>query len=268
MNRTLHKRMPILFLMTTLPLAGCTPSQSQIQKVLEEHPEIILSAIEKNPERFSAALAKASQTARQQQQQLAARQEQERIDRELSQPLEPSVSKERAILGNPSAPITVVEYSDFQCPFCARAHETMNTLLKNHGQKIRYVYKHLPLPFHPMAMPAAKRFEAIALQSKSKAYEFHDEIFENQQRLSEGEKFLDSAAKKVGADLSRMKKDMESPEVNRRIEEDMAEARKFGISGTPGFIIGGISIRGAQPYANFESVLQKAEQRVIAGEKK
>ncbi|NBY19279.1 hypothetical protein EBQ74_03325 [bacterium] len=134
---------------------------------------------------------------------------------------------------------------------------TVEELKKKYGKKLVVTFKHLPLPFHPMAMPAAKRFEAIALQSPKKAYAFHDEVFKNQERIAGGEAFLDEMVKKVGANLDKVKKDMESPVVQRNIASDQEEAQKFGIQGTPGFVIAGVTIKGAYPVEAFEEILQK-----------
>ena len=158
------------------------------------------------------------------------------------------------------AKITIVEYSDFQCPFCSRGYDTMKALEQKYGDKIRVIYKHLPLEMHPQAMPAAQYFEAIALQDHGKAQKFHDMVFENQQELNEKkEKFLDEAAKKVGADLAKVKKDIKTDAVNDRIKKDMAEAQKFGFSGTPGFLVNGIAVRGAVPPQHFESIIERLE---------
>ena len=152
----------------------------------------------------------------------------------------------------------IVEYSDFQCPYCRRGFEVMNEVSQKYGPKIRFLYKNLPLPMHPMSMPAAKRFEAIALQNPKKAYQYHDEVFSHQDQLnSGGEKFLDSVAKKLGVDMAKMKTDMNSDKVNDRIHADMAEAEKFGISGTPGFLVGGVSIRGAYPFPAFQEIIDR-----------
>jgi protein-disulfide isomerase len=109
-----------------------------------------------------------------------------------------------------------------------------------------------------MAMPAAKYFEAIALQDHSKAEKFYNEIFNNQGDLrSKKEGALKDAAKKVGADLKRLEKDLNSETVTKRIQADMEEARKFNFSGTPGFIINGVSLRGAYPFPEFKAIIDR-----------
>jgi protein-disulfide isomerase len=177
---------------------------------------------------------------------------------EFKNPKKPKVSADRAVLGSLSAPIIIVAYSDFQCPYCSRGASTIEEVRKKYGKKVAFVFKHLPLPFHSMAQPAAEYFEAIAIQEPAKAYKFHDEVFKNQQQLqSGGENLLAEIAKKVGADMERLKKDLKSPKVQKRIEEDKAEAKSFDISGTPGFIVAGVSLKGAYPLQSFEEIIER-----------
>lgn len=244
-------------ILMALVLAGCT-SESQIKSVLEKNPDILFSAIEKNPDKFMEVVQKASMAAQRKQQEDMEKEEQQRVENEMKNPLTPEWNDERATIGAKDAPIQIVEYSDFQCPYCGRGYQTLKQVLKAYPGKIRFMFKNLPLPMHPLAMPAAERFEAIALQDKEKAYKFHDTIFENQQKMnSGGEKYLDSVAAKVGADVARMKKDMAGDKVKARIEADMKEAEKYGISGTPGFIVNGVSVRGAYPFEHFKGIIDK-----------
>jgi protein-disulfide isomerase len=178
-------------------------------------------------------------------------------EEELKNPKNPEIGSDRAVMGNRKAPIKVFVYSDFQCPFCKKGFETVEELKKKYGSKLMVMFKHLPLPFHPMAMPAAKRFEAIALQSPKKAYAFHDEVFKNQGGLSGGEAFLDEMVKKAGADVDRVKKDMESPKVQQHIQADQEEAKKYNIQGTPGFVVAGVTIKGAYPIQTFVEIIDK-----------
>jgi predicted DsbA family dithiol-disulfide isomerase len=163
-----------------------------------------------------------------------------------------------AIFGDKKAPITIVAFSDFQCPYCKRGFETVSQVEKKYGKEVRFVFRHFPLPFHSMAKPAAEYFEAIALQSPEKAYLFHDEVFRNQNLLEpEKEKFLDKATKKAGADMNRLKADLKSPEVKARIQNDMDEGQKLGVRGTPKFFINGVSLTGARPLSDFESIIDR-----------
>ena len=131
-------------------------------------------------------------------------------------------------------------------------------MLKAYPNQIRFIFKHLPLDFHPKAMPAAKYFQAISLQSAEKAYKWHNLIFENQAELrAKGDAFMKDSAKKVGADLKRIEKDLKDPVIMAQITKDMEEAKKFNFSGTPGYLINGISLRGAYPFSEFKTIIDK-----------
>lgn len=245
----------ILGVVLVAALTACTKNSNNA--------DAIFKVLEENPKRLVQVMQKASNEMRRAQQEEAEKAEKLQREEEIKNPKKPEIAANRAVRGDRNAPLLIVTYSDFQCPYCQRGFATVEELKKKYGAKMAFMFKNLPLPFHPMAMPAAKRFEAIAKQSAEKAYNFHDEVFKNQNQLSSGgEKFLDATAKKVGANVDKMKKDMESDEVKANIEADMAEARKFGIEGTPGFVVGGITLKGAMPMEEFEKVIQS---RGLAG---
>ncbi len=240
-------------------LAACAPTKSQIQDLLEKNPDILVGAIQKHPNQIMEALQKAAMASQQQQQQKAEQEEQTRMDNEFKHPLEPTLPKDRAYFGPEDAPITIVEYTDFQCPFCQRAYQTLQQVEKAYPGKIRLLYKSFPLTnIHEYAMDAAKRFEAIALQNKAAAYKYYDDVFQHRDELlKDGTKFLDRAAKQAGANVAKMKKDMDGKVVSDRIKADTSEAEKFGFTGTPGFIISGVSVRGAYPFDTFKQIIDK-----------
>lgn len=239
-------------------LTSCAPSAKQLKEAVEKDPSIVFAAIEKDPEKFIEVVNKAAREAQAKGAEKAAQEENGKRDEEFKNPLKPEIDENRAIWGPKDAPITLVEYSDFQCPYCSRGYQTIQEVKKAYPGKIRFVFKHLPLDFHPLAMPAAKMFEAIAKQSVEKAYKFHDLVFENQGELnSKKEAFLKDMAKKAGADVKKMEKDMEDPGIAERIAKDTAEAQKFGISGTPGFIINGVSLKGAYPFPEFKTIIDR-----------
>jgi len=238
-------------------MVGCT-SKDAIKSTIENNPEILFNVIEKNPDKFMEVVNKAVQTAQVKQRENAAKAEEQERDEEIKNPKKPELSDDRVAWGPKDAPITIVEYSDFQCPYCSRGYTNLKEVEKRYPGKIRVVYKHLPLDFHPKAMPAAEWFEAIALQDKDKAHKFHDEVFEHQDKLQGNhEQFFTSVAKKLGVDVSKVKADLKSEKVKSHIEADMAEARKFGFQGTPGFLINGVSLRGAYPPDEFAKIIDK-----------
>lgn len=237
--------------------AGCT-SKQQMQKMIEDNPEIVFGAIKKNPKKFVEVVNEAVKTAQESSREDEAKAEQARMEEEMKNPKKPVIEDDRVVFGSKTAPITIVEYSDFQCPYCGRGYQTVKEIEKEYGDKVRIVFKHLPLDFHPFAMPAAKYFEAVAKQDPKKAEKFHDEVFSNQKELNQdGEKFLKATVKKVGANLAKAEKDMNSESVQKRISTDMEEAKKFEFSGTPGFLINGVSLRGAYPFPEFKKIIDK-----------
>lgn len=245
-------------LITSLFITNCAPTAQQLKDAVEKDPSIVFVAIEKHPDKFIEVVIKAQQEAQQAAQKRQVEEEEKRIENEFSNPLKPNISEERVIFGNKDAKITIVEYSDFECPFCSKGYFTVKEVLKQYANDVRVIFKHLPLDFHPNAMPAAQYFEAIAKQDHGKAQKFHDYIFENQSELkAKGKDFLKEAAKKVGADLKRVEKDLNSEDIMKRIEADTKEANEFGMTGTPGFIINGVSFRGAYPFAEFKRVIDR-----------
>ena len=241
-----------------LAISACAPSAKQLKEAVEKDPSIVFAAIEKDPAKFIEVVNKAAQDAQRVGAEKQQEEEKKAREAEFANPLKPEVDQNRVFFGKKDAPITIVEYSDFQCPYCSRGYQTMKQVLKEYDGKVRIVFKHLPLDFHPLAMPAAKYFEAIAKQSHEKAEKFHDMVFENQGMLKDkGEAYFDEVAKKVGADLKKVKADLKSEDITKRIEADMEEAKKFNFSGTPGFIINGVSLRGAYPFPAFKEIIDQ-----------
>ncbi len=238
-------------------IAGCT-SKQQIEKTLTDNPEIVFNAIKKNPKKFVEVVNEAVKSAQEGARADEEKEESGRLEEEFKNPKVAKVDEGRVIFGSKNAPVTIIEYSDFQCPYCSRGWTTVKEVQKNYPDKVRIIFKHLPLDFHPLALPAAKYFEAIALQDHSKAEKFHDLIFANQAKLNQdGEKFLKDSAKKVGANLAKVEKDLSNETVTARIASDMEEAKKFEFSGTPGFLINGVSLKGAYPFPEFKKIIDR-----------
>jgi protein-disulfide isomerase len=254
----LRKLALIALTTTAFALTSCAPSAKQIKEAVEKDPSIVFVAIEKNPDQFIEVVNKAAQDAQRKTQDKAIAEESKKRDEEFANPLKPEVQADRVIFGNKDAKVTIIEYSDFECPYCSKGYQTVKQVLKEYPNDVRVVFKHLPLDFHPQAMPAAKYFEAVARQGSEKAEKFHDAIFENQGELrSKGEDFLKNTAKKLGVDMKKLDKDVKDETLMTRINSDMEEAKKFNFSGTPGFLINGVSLRGAYPFPEFKTVIDR-----------
>ncbi len=256
----MKKMTPIIALITALFVTSCMNEQ-KVADLLKEKPEIIFDAIKAEPAKFMETIQEVANAAKGEMEKKRVEAEKQAFEESFKNPLEPKIRDDESFRGPKDAPLVIVEYSDFECPFCSRGYNTVNQLMKKYEGKIKFVYKHLPLSFHPQAMISAQYFEAIRLQSADKAFAFHDEIFDNQKQLRLGKKFLDKIAKKVGANMSKLKKDIDSDKVKDRIKEDMAEAAKFGIQGTPGFVFNGIPVKGAYPVSHFDTIIEELKKR-------
>jgi protein-disulfide isomerase len=155
------------------------------------------------------------------------------------------------VKGSPRAPVTIVVFSDFQCPFCGRAEPTVKQLEDEYKDKLKVVWKNQPLPFHPNAMPAAKA--AMAANKQGKFWEMHDKLFSNQQAL--GDAVYAQYAKELGLDMAKFNADLNSPEIAQSIQKDMQEGASLGANGTPTFFINGRQLVGAQPIDQFKQVI-------------
>ena len=246
-----------------LSLTGCGPVF--LKKLLKDNPDIITDSIKANPEKFMEAISEAQEKYRQTLVKKRIEQQKEQRKKEFDSPKKPQLGKNRVYFGNKEAPITIVKYSDFQCFFCAKAAKTIKQILDKYPKDVRVLYKHLPLGNHPQAGPAAKYYEAIGIQSAKKAQKFHDMLFEKQQEVSRGEKLFKELAKKLKVNMAKLNKDLKT--VGDTVAKDEAEAQKFGINGTPGFLVGGVGISGAQPFSAFKEVIEEHLNRKKDGGK-
>lgn len=238
---------------------GCSraPSADQIEQELQQHPEILYRVIERHPADFIAALNKAAQVAQVATQQNAARDAAAKMEEEFRNPKVPALDK-RIAFGNPSAPITIVEYSDFECPYCRRERDVLVEVMRHYGENVRLVVKQTPLEIHPHAMKAALMYEAVAKQDPQKAFKLYDELFNNQDKLeTQGEAYLQLAVRGVGADLARATADAQSDAIRQLVQADLEEGRRFGFTGTPGFLINGVSLEGTHPAEAFERIIDR-----------
>ncbi len=138
--------------------------------------------------------------------------------------------------GKASAKVTLVEFADFQCPYCARATEVVNQVLERYPDDVRYVFKQLPLTsIHRFAEPAARA--AFAAERQGKYWEMHDILFENYRALDDAS--LKKYAAQIGLDVARFEKDMVDPEIAARVQADMTEAQTLGVNSTPSFFMNG-----------------------------
>lgn len=152
--------------------------------------------------------------------------------------------------GGKTAKVVIVEFADFECPYCARAHETVMAVLKAYGDKVRIVFRHYPLSFHAKAPKAA---EATACaDEQGKFWEMHDALFESQELDVES---LKIQAKQIGVDDVKFASCLDSGKTAALVKRDMVAGQVAGVSGTPAFFINGFMLSGAQPEDAFRKVI-------------
>jgi protein-disulfide isomerase len=164
----------------------------------------------------------------------------------------------RPAKGPANAPIQMIEFSDFECPFCFRANPTIAKVLSTYGDRIRLVYRHYPLPNHPNARPAAEA--SACANEQGKFWEYHDRLFANQSRLTADD--LKQHAAALGLDAGKFNACVDSRRFQKDVDEDAAAGQLAGVSGTPHFFINGRPLSGAQPFEAFQEVIDDELQLV------
>lgn len=237
--------------------AGCATraSREDIRAALRDDPDLVLDVLREHPKELDdilvAMLADRKERARQ-----------ARRQAELENPLQPDLSGGRLSLGRPDAPVLMVAYSDFLCSHCARAVDTVHALLSRHPE-VRFVFKHFP--HSRQGADLALTFEALGRQDPALAWRFHDEVFRRQRELAQDEGVLARILDGLAPDRARLEADLRDPALEERLVADSQEADRFGFDGTPSFLVGGVSLVGNQPLAQFEELLNLVEKQGAAG---
>jgi protein-disulfide isomerase len=174
-----------------------------------------------------------------------------------SEPTPPAEPVQVDVMGAPAqgpadAKVTMVEFVDFECPFCGRyARDTLPRLRREYGDRIRYVSRQFPLEIHPNAERAALAAECAGEQGRY--WPFHELLFKHQDAL--GKPDLAGYARQVGLDMDRYERCIHDPDTEARVQRDIADGRRYGVTGTPAFFINGRLVSGAQPFAQFKAAL-------------
>ncbi len=193
----------------------------------------------------------------------------EASEREKKQARLMAAVKDFPVRGNPDAPITIVEFSDFQCPYCARASGTVEQVLAKYPEDVKLAYAHFPLNFHPWARPAAIGAVCAAKQDASAFWKLHDYFFKNQNQVNEGNVLEQTRAALAGTQVdldtwATCAEDASSPEYVAAAQKVDAEASlgvELGVTGTPAFFINGEFLNGAQPLQAFEQIIERVKQQ-------
>ena len=169
-----------------------------------------------------------------------------------SAPVEVKITNSDHLLGSSKAKVTIVEFSDFQCPFCGRFYPSVKQALAEYKDKIRFVYRHFPLDsIHPNAKPAAEASECAGDQGKF--WEFHDKLFENQDKL--GDAFYQKIAGDLKLDVKKFNGCLASDKYLPKIDADYQSGIAAGVQGTPHTLVNGVAVSGAVPYEQLKAVI-------------
>lgn len=212
------------------PIADAqTPASTEeirglIREFIEKNPDVILQSLSRYDQEQRVASAKA-----------------------ILRPHTPTHGPDNAL-------VTVVEFSEFQCPFCARAQDTLKALRARYGTRVQFAYKHLPLDFHPQAEPAA--LASIAAHNQGKFWEFSDVIWKNQSKL--GERLYTKTAQDLGLNMPQFDLDRKAASTRQALARDLLDARTVGAEGTPFFLINGRPLSGARPINDFVTIIEQA----------
>lgn len=237
-----------MLLTVCLSLTSCSqPAQSdqavkvtpelekQVLQVIREHPEVILESVQAYQQNQESQLEQARQSF-----------------------LTQMKTNPKAVIGSSPATgataqdVVLVEFSDFQCPFCARAHQTIKQFMNANKDKVTLVYKHFPLSqIHPQALPSA--VASWAAQQQGKFWEYQDALFTQQNQL--GEELYGAIAQKLNLNIEQFNRDRNSQQAQAAIQKDIQLAEGLGLSGTPFFILNGETFSGAVELSKMEEVL-------------
>jgi len=153
--------------------------------------------------------------------------------------------------GGAKAPVTIVMFSDYECPFCKRGETVVDQIMKTYGDKVRVVFRDYPLPMHPNARPAAEA--ASCANAQGKFWEYHAKLFANQTAL--GEAKLKEYAQALGLDAAKFEQCLKDKPFRAAIDKDLADGAKAGVNGTPAFFVNGRALSGAQPLEAFKEII-------------
>lgn len=221
-----------------------------LRRVLRANPEIVMDILREH----SVEVLEIAQKGSQERQFRSMRaQWQEDLKKQVR------INYDRPILGNVDAPVTIVAYSDYTCPYCADAAETITQVMAARKNQVRFLFKNYPRRDQPLARIASEYVTAAFILDEQKGWAFHDIVFANQMRLlKEGEGFLRAEALELGYNLQKLGAEVKGNKVRAIIDEDILEAQENGVPGTPFHLVNNLSVRGGMPLAAFLEAVDTA----------
>ena len=227
----------------SLAIGGCNGRvapkgdlEAQVLQIIRDNPEVVIESVQ----------------AYQQEKQATEEQAQTDAAQKLLSDRETAIGKSPQS-GAEQGEVLLIEFSDFECPFCASAHTVVNEFMKKHGDRVTLVYKHFPLvQIHDQAVPAA--LASWAAMQQGKFWEYHDALFTNQERL--GEELYLEIATNLKLDIEKFQTDIASEAAAKAIQADLQLSGELGLSGTPTFFMNGKKLAGALSLESMEAELE------------
>jgi protein-disulfide isomerase len=221
------------------PAADPAPGTQQVE-------EIVKRVIRENPQLLY-------DTITQYHRELQAQQRQQQQESSFNNRIADQAAAHNPVKGPQEAAVTIITYTDFECPYCARGAHMAEQLLALYPEKTRLVFKNLPLNSHENALPAARA--ALAAHRQGKFWDYHDLLFQNSGQLTDER--LVVLAGELGLDVARFNRDRQSAEIAAEVEADRQQAAAHNLSSTPTFVINGVVVTGAQPLPEFQRVVDR-----------
>ncbi len=210
--------------------------------------EFIKQTIRENPKLIHDVLVEY-------QQQLRLEKERRELEAAFRNRVSDTIEPHTPVKGPADAPVTIIEYSDFECRYCARAADTMRILMKKHPGKIRIAFKNNPLPFHENAKDAA--LAALAASKQGQFWGYHDLLFQNFDSLNEAQ-FIEFALL-LKLDMEKFNRDRRSQEIADQLEADQRQAEMFDINSAPTFLFNGVKLSGAKGFNYFSAIIERLQ---------
>lgn len=252
------KKIIIILFSLGFVFSGCTPSSEQLKKAIKKDPSIVYVAIEQDPEKFIEVMNKAARLAQAKKATKILEADKLKREEQFKTPLQPVIEKDRASFGTANAPITIVAYYDFESIQCGRGHKVVQEVMKSYPNRVTYIVKHMPTEARNWSFLSAQYYEAIARQNSAKAFSYASQVLDSQDQLrAKGVEHLKQIANGLGLDMNKLKQDLQDMNIVNRIRADSLEASRLGFTGTPGFLVNGVAIKGPYPASEFKAIIDR-----------
>ena len=246
-----------LFCLLFSATAACAANSAEeefavmLRQALQKHPEIVLDILRENSELVLDIAQQGSNVRRKKNLEIQWRED-------LKQP-KSVVTANRPVLGPANAPVTIVAFSDFTCPYCQQGAEVLDRIIQARPQEVKLIFKHMPHGKDSPARLASEYFVAASFQNDRAPWLLYKSFFAEPERLSaEAQNFAAKAAEQAGLDMKKLAADLKNKKIGAIIEEDMAEAKKLNVEGTPYFLVNNLTVRGAVSYDLFNAAVDMA----------